>query len=190
MAGRNCIINQQNSVIKPLRLNECAGYSFPAAAKSAAGRRNPSLILATQHAPRVFFCVFAFVHPFYGQWFSGHCTVCVMVVRAGQPSGWPVSKVAGIPTPVRATTSERRNSGGSFIKLTLENAFMATVVNSAHPEFTFLFLAVRRADCGAQPLAVRVNAGTEYAARAQLISDYVLCFAGRLPVCQRREVRA
>ncbi|WP_317474708.1 host cell division inhibitor Icd-like protein, partial [Cronobacter sakazakii] len=52
------------------------------------------------------------------------------------------------------------------------------------------FLAVRRADCGAQPLAVRVNAGTEHAARAQLISDYVLYFAGRLPVCQRREVRA
>ncbi|WP_317473114.1 host cell division inhibitor Icd-like protein, partial [Cronobacter sakazakii] len=71
-----------------------------------------------------------------------------------------------------------------------EVAAMATVSALSHPEFTFLFLAVRRADCGAQPLAVRVNAGTEHAARAQLISDYVLYFAGRLPVCQRREVRA
>ncbi|ELY2647876.1 TPA: ash family protein [Klebsiella aerogenes] len=189
MAGRNCIINQQSSVIKPLRLNECTGYSFPAAAKSAAGRRNPSLILATQHAPRVFFCVFASVHPFFGQWFFSHCAVCVMVVRAGQPSGWPVSKVAGIPTPVRATTLERRNSGGSYIKLTLENACMATVFNTAHPEFTFLFLAVRRADCSAQPCAVRVNAYNERAARAQLTADYVLCFAGRLPVSLRGEVQ-
>ncbi|QSO86324.1 ash family protein [Serratia marcescens subsp. marcescens ATCC 13880] len=30
-------------------------YSPPAAAKSAAGRENPCLTMATQHAPRVFF---------------------------------------------------------------------------------------------------------------------------------------
>ncbi|ECZ5471450.1 ash family protein [Salmonella enterica subsp. houtenae serovar 44:z36,[z38]:-] len=30
-------------------------YSFPAAAKSAAGRRNPSYLLATPDAPCVFF---------------------------------------------------------------------------------------------------------------------------------------
>ncbi|WP_420847730.1 ash family protein [Nissabacter archeti] len=37
-----------------------------------------------------------------------------MVAQAGQPSGWPVSLKAGIPTPVWATTQERRNSGGGF----------------------------------------------------------------------------
>ncbi|PVF76790.1 putative phage immunity repressor protein [Klebsiella aerogenes] len=66
---------------------------------------------------------------------------------------------------------------------------MATVFNTAHPEFTFLFLAVRRADCSAQPCAVRVNAYNERAARAQLTADYVLCFAGRLPVSLRGEVQ-
>ncbi|MCV9284513.1 ash family protein, partial [Escherichia coli] len=33
------------------------GYSFSAAAKSAAGRENPSNSQATYDAPRVFFCV-------------------------------------------------------------------------------------------------------------------------------------
>ncbi|MBH2757576.1 ash family protein [Serratia ureilytica] len=40
-------------------------YSPPAVAKSAAGRGNPSLILATnEHAPRVFFYVAALVRSF------------------------------------------------------------------------------------------------------------------------------
>lgn len=190
MAGRNCIINQQNSVIKPLRLNECAGYSFPAAAKSAAGRGNPSNLEATRDALCVFFCVIAFAHLLLALRFLCRCGYRVMVAQAGLTSVRPVSVRAGISTPVWATTSERGNSGGSVTRYLTEVATMATVLASSHPEFTFLFLAVRRADCGAQPLAVRVNAGTERAARAQLISDYVLYFAGRLPVCQRREVRA
>ncbi|EIZ2213889.1 Ash-like/host cell division inhibitor Icd-like protein [Cronobacter sakazakii] len=190
MAGRNCIINQQNSVIKPLRLNECAGYSFPAAAKSAAGRGNLNNLTATPDAPCVFFCVIAFAHLLLALRFLCRCGYRVMVAQAGLTSVRPVSVRAGISTPVWATTSERGNSGGSVTRYLTEVATMATVLASSHPEFTFLFLAVRRADCGAQPLAVRVNAGTERAARAQLISDYVLCFAGRLPVCQRREVRA
>jgi len=157
-------------------------YSFRAVAKSTAGRRNPSLILATQHAPCVFFCVFASVHPLSGQWFLSRCAVCVMVARAGQLSGWPVSKVAGIPTPVRAATQERRNSGGSFIKLTLEIACMATVLIAAHPEFTFIFAAVRRTDATARLCMLRTLAGDERSARASLVRDYVLSFAGRLPV--------
>lgn len=167
---------------KRLFFGERPLYSFCAAAKSAAGRRNPSLILATQHAPRVFFCVFASVHPLSGQRFLSHCAVCVMVARAGQPSGWPVSKVAGIPTPVRATTHERRNSGGSFIKLTLEIACMAMVLTAAHPEFTFIFAAIRRTDAAARPCMLRTVAGDERSARASLARDYVLSFAGRLPV--------
>ncbi len=50
----------------------------------------------TRHAS---FCVYASVHPLSGQRFFRRCAVCVMVARAGQPSGWPVSIEAGIPTP-------------------------------------------------------------------------------------------
>ncbi|WP_049257375.1 ash family protein, partial [Klebsiella pneumoniae] len=86
-------------------------YSFLAVAKSAAGRRNPSYLLATPDAPCVFFYVVAQAHPFLGLWCLFHSPCQIMVVRAGQPSGWPVSNKAGIPTPVRVTTHERRNSG-------------------------------------------------------------------------------
>lgn len=189
MAGRNCIINQQSSVIKPLRLNEGTGYSFPAAAKSAAGRGNLNNLTATPDAPCVFFCVIAFAHLLLALRFLCRCGYRVMVAQAGLTSVRPVSVRAGISTPVWATTSERGNSGGSVTRYLTEVAAMATVLASSHPEFTFLFLAVRRADRSAQPCAVRVNAYNERAARAQLTADYVLCFAGRLPVSLRGEVR-
>lgn len=157
-------------------------YSQRAAAKSAAGRRNPSYSMATQHAPRVFFCVCASVHPFYGRRFFYCCIVCVMVARAGQPSGWPVSIEAGIPTPVRAATHECRNSGGGVNRYSMEIVLMTTVLTAAHPEFTFIFAAVRRTDAAARPCMLRTVAGDERTARARLVSDYVLSFAGRLPV--------
>ncbi|MDI9278265.1 host cell division inhibitor Icd-like protein [Pantoea sp. EABMAA-21] len=157
-------------------------YSFRAAAKSAVGRRNPCKTKATQHAPCVFFCVIASVHPLSGQRFLSRCAVCVMVARAGQPSGWPVSFVTGIPTPVRATTHERRNSGGSSFQLTKELFIMAVILSTSHPEFTFIFAAVRRTDAAARPCMLRTVAGDERSARASLARDYVLSFAGRLPV--------
>jgi len=159
-------------------------YCFPAAAKSAAGRRNPSKTKATRHAPCVFFYVVASVRPFIGQRFLCRCAVRKMVARAGQPSGWPVSFVAGIPTPVRAATHECRNSGGSFYKLTKESAIMAATLISACMQFTFLFSAVRRADTAARPCILRTIAETESAARRLLACDYVLSFAGRLPLCE------
>ncbi|MGM7575377.1 ash family protein, partial [Klebsiella pneumoniae] len=87
-------------------------YSFLAVAKSAAGRENPSYSVATPDAPCVFFCVYAYVHLLFTHRFLSRCCICVMVAQAGQPSGWPVFCGAGIPTPVRVTTHERRNSGG------------------------------------------------------------------------------
>jgi len=107
-----------------------------------------------------------------------------MVARAGQPSGWPVSFVAGIPTPVRAATHECRNSGGSFYKLTKESAIMAATLISARMQFTFLFAAVRRVDTAVRPCMLRTTAETETAARRLLARDYVLSFAGRLPLCE------
>jgi len=110
-----------------------------------------------------------------------------MVARAGQPSGWPVSFVAGIPTPVRVTTLERRNSGGSCNKLTKEFAPMATVLISTYPQFVFVFAAVRRCQRNSRIQMLRATATNERDARQLLARDYVLSFACRLPVAEVRQ---
>ncbi|MGZ0530180.1 ash family protein, partial [Citrobacter freundii] len=103
---------QQTAPFSGLLLFAVSRYSFPAVAKSAAGRRNPCLTMATPDAPCVFFCVCALMHPFNTQWPFRHCGYRVMVAQAGQPSGWPVSLKAGTANPVRATTHEICSSGG------------------------------------------------------------------------------
>ncbi|WP_105630002.1 host cell division inhibitor Icd-like protein [Cronobacter malonaticus] len=159
-------------------------YSFSAVAKSAAGRRNPCNSMATPDAPCVFFYVVAQAHPFSGLWCL-HLSPCqIMVVRAGQPSGWPVSIEAGIPTPVRATTHERRNSGGGDNRYSMEAAIMATTLTLSHPQFVFVFAAVRRADRTPRICMLRTVAGDERSARRSLVRDYVLAFAARLPVAE------
>jgi hypothetical protein len=132
----------------------------------------------------VFFYVVALARSFFAQWFLCYCGYQTMVAQAGQPSGWPVSKVAGIPTPVWATTIECRNSGGSDNSLTLEAAIMATTLTLSHPQFVFLFAAVRRNTTTLQPCMLRTVATCEHAARRVLVRDYVLSFAGRLPVAE------
>jgi len=107
---------------KSLFSGERSLYSFRAAAKSAAGRRNPSYLLATQHAPCVFFYVVALVRHFLAQRFLCRCAVKIMVAQAGQPSGWPVSIEAGYANPVRAATSEIGVSGGSVTRYRMEAA--------------------------------------------------------------------
>ena len=161
-------------------------YSFAAVAKSAAGRENPSYFKATPDAPCVFFCVYAYVHLLFTHRFLSRCCICVMVAQAGQPSGWPVSNKAGIPTPVRVTTHERRNSGGGNYRYLLEVAPMATTLTPSHPQFVFVFAAVRRADRQPRICMLRAVAGDEHAARLSLVRDYVLSFAGRLPVAEER----
>ncbi len=167
-----------------LRAGGLPWYSVSAVAKPAAGRRNPSYSMATPDAPCVFFCVFASVHPLFGQRFCIRCAVLVMVARAGQPSGWPVSIEAGIPTPVRVTTSERRNSGGGDNRYSMETALMATVLNSPHSEFVFVFAAVRRCERHARVQMLRATAATGRAARQMPARDCVLVFAARLPVTE------
>ncbi|EPC4021865.1 host cell division inhibitor Icd-like protein [Enterobacter kobei] len=175
---------QQTVPFSVLLLLCVSWYSFPAVAKSAAGRRNPCLTMATPDAPCVFFCVCALMHPFNTQWSFRHCGYHVMVAQAGQPSGWPVLIVTGIPTPVWATTNERRNSGGGCNQLTMEVALMATILTPSHPQFVFVFAAVRRADRKPSICMLRTVAGDEHAARLSLVRDYVLSFAGRLPVAE------
>ena len=115
---------------------------------------------------------------FSGWWFLNRSLCQIMVVRAGQPSGWPVSLKAGIPTPVRATTHERRNSSGSCNCYFKEAAIMATTLTPSHPEFVFVFAAVRRADRHPRICMLRTVAGDERSARRSLVRD-----ARALPCC-------
>ncbi|MDW2596768.1 host cell division inhibitor Icd-like protein [Citrobacter braakii] len=178
-------MNQSRFQITPfsgLHMLCVSWYSFLAVAKSAAGRRNPCYFKATPDAPCVFFYVVAQAHLIFEWWFLSLRFTQIMVVRAGQPSGWPVSLKAGIPTPVRATTHECRNSGGSFSDYFKEIAAMATILTPSHPKFVFVFAAVRRADRKPRICMLRTVAGDEQSARLSLVRDYVLSFAARLPV--------
>ncbi|HBY3957944.1 TPA: host cell division inhibitor Icd-like protein [Klebsiella quasipneumoniae] len=159
-------------------------YSFLAVAKSTAGICSPCNSMATPDAPCVFFYVVAQTHPFFGLWclHRGFCQI--MVVRAGQPSGWPVSIEAGTANPVRATTHEICSSGGGDNRYSMEVALMATTLTPSHPQFVFVFAAVRRADRQPRICMLRTVAGDEHAARLSLVRDYVLSFAGRLPVAE------
>ncbi|MCZ3383851.1 host cell division inhibitor Icd-like protein [Kosakonia sp. SOY2] len=161
-------------------------YSFPAVAKSAAGRGNPSNLTATPDAPCVFFCVYASVHLLFTHRFFNRCCIYVMVAQAGQPSGWPVSVRAGISTPVWATTSERGNSGGSVNRYLTEAAIMATTLTLSHPQFIFVFAAVRRSGLKPRVCMLRTIAADERTARRSLVRDYVLSLAARLPVAEVR----
>ncbi|MDU7201252.1 host cell division inhibitor Icd-like protein [Phytobacter diazotrophicus] len=174
---------QQKAPFSGLRPLWVSWYSFPAVAKSAAGRENPCLTMATPDAPCVFFCVYAFVHPFFGQRFFVCCAVKIMVAQAGQSSGWPVSIVAGF-SPPSGLPPLRENFGGSCNQLTMEAAAMATTLTPSHPQFVFVFAAVRRADRKPRICMLRTVAGDEQAARLALVRDYVLSFAGRLPVAE------
>lgn len=160
------------------------GYSFPAVAKSAAGRRNPCNSQATPDAPCVFFYVVAQVHPFFGLWCLHRSTGQIMVARAGQSSGWPVFCEAGIPTPVRVTTHECRNSGGGINRYSQEVALMATTLTLSHSQFVFVFAAIRRTDRKLRICMLRTVAGDENTARRSLVRDYVLSLAARLPVAE------
>ncbi|HHQ6603420.1 TPA: host cell division inhibitor Icd-like protein [Serratia fonticola] len=160
------------------------GYSFPAVAKSAAGIGVPCNLLATPDAPCVFFYVVAQAHPFFGLWCIHHSPVQIMVARAGQPSGWPVSNKAGYANPVRATTSEIGVSGGGDNRYLLEVALMATTLTLSHSQFVFVFAAIRRTDRKPRICMLRTVAGDENTARRSLVRDYVLSLAARLPVAE------
>ena len=177
---------QSHLLFSGLRPDIFSRYSFPAAAKSAAGRRNPSYLLATPDAPCVFFYVVAQAHPFFGLRCLYLSPFQIMVVRAGQPSGWLVSFSTSSLNPVSVTTPiEIETSGGdSFDKLKEIIVMMAI---PAQTQFKFLFLAVKRTDSTAIPHRIEATAPNEHSARMLLVRDYILSFAGRLPV---REVAA
>lgn len=172
----------QKAPFSGLRPGVIPRYSFPAVAKSAAGRGNPCLTMATSDAPCVFFYVCALMHPLSAQRFKNLCAVLIMVAQAGPTSVGPVPIVTGISTPVWATTHKCGNFGGGCNQLTMEVAFMATTLTPSHPQFVFVFAAVRRADRQSRICMLRTVAGDEHSARRSLVREYVLSFAGRLPV--------
>ncbi|MHB7173186.1 host cell division inhibitor Icd-like protein [Klebsiella pneumoniae] len=166
------------------------------AAKSATGRRNPCMLSATTDAPCVFFyvainaterhimawCVHS-GHSIAGHEQVSHHSTMSMVAQAGQLSGWPVSDNAGIPTPVWAIAiSERRNSGDSVLSAVIGGCLMATTPISLHPQFIWIFLAVRRSDVLAKPQRKEVTAPDLTSARRVIARDFVASFAGRLPI--------
>ncbi len=63
---------------------------------------------------------------------------------------------------------------------------MATTLTPSHPQFVFVFAAVLCADRKHRICMIRNVAGGEHAARLSLSRDYVLSFAGRLPVAEVR----
>jgi hypothetical protein len=57
---------------------------------------------------------------------------------------------------------------------------MATIPTPTH--FKFVFLSIKRADLDAIPCRTEAIAPDEHCARSGLSRDFVLFFAGRLPV--------
>ncbi|EML1555216.1 TPA: host cell division inhibitor Icd-like protein [Enterobacter hormaechei] len=114
---------------------------------------------------------------------SLHYAALSMVAQAGQLSGWPVLVLAGTANLVWAIAIMKICSfGDSIICYRTEAANMATTPIHSHPQFVWLFLAVRRSDLSAKPHRAEVTAPDFMSARRTIARDFVASFAGRLPV--------
>ncbi|OLV95871.1 hypothetical protein P296_01730 [Salmonella enterica subsp. arizonae serovar 18:z4,z23:- str. CVM N26624] len=61
---------------------------------------------------------------------------------------------------------------------------MATPLTPSHPEFIFVFAAIRRTERKPLICMLRTVAGDEHTARRSLVRDYVLSLAARLPLAE------
>lgn len=61
---------------------------------------------------------------------------------------------------------------------------MATIPTPSHPEFVFVFAAIRRVDRKPRICMLRTVAGDERTARRSLVRDYILSLAARLPAAE------
>ncbi|MGN5221493.1 Rha family transcriptional regulator [Aeromonas veronii] len=133
--GRGPALRAFTLVVCELTLLANESYSVGAAAKSAAGICTPSSHLELTHALAWFFV--SNRPPFFGVLFAYPAIgiLSVMVARAGQPSGWPVSSgCAGSANPVRATTMRFAPLVGSDNLSHPEAAIMATIPTPVTPE--------------------------------------------------------
>lgn len=154
-----------------------SAYSNNAPAKSGAGRGNPENIKATTDAYSVFFIVVMSVSPYSAEQIRAES----MVALTGQLSGWPVSFVSGISTPVSVTTNhERGNSGGDSLKHTKEIIIMMTAPTQPQTKFIWLIAAVRRDMPIISAKIHHIAAATEREARRTLAREHVCFFAGRI----------
>ncbi|EJD6329647.1 host cell division inhibitor Icd-like protein [Proteus mirabilis] len=167
----------RNSDDYHLRLLLNVGYSEQALAKSSVRICTLNILKVTHDAPSVFFCVYAYAHPRFAVLYRPNSTVML----AGQPKGWLVSFSTSSANPVSVTTPiEICTSGGdSLDKLKEIIVMMATPTQT---QFKFLFLSIKRSDTTAQPCRITITAPNEHDARLMLVRDYILAFAGRVPV--------
>ncbi|OBY34966.1 hypothetical protein PR729_19100 [Providencia rettgeri] len=104
-----------------------------------------------------------------------------MVALLGQPKGWLVSLYASSSNPLNVTTPlEIGTSGGDSLTKCKEIIVMMAIPTQT--QFKFLFLCVKRSDITAKPCRLSAIAPTEQSARSLLVRDFILLFAGRLPV--------
>lgn len=164
-----------------LFLSSDVRYSDRAPAKSGVRIGVLNNTLATHDAPSVFFCVRAHAHLLNAVSYRAYS----MVAAAEQPQGWLVSFVSSNANSVVVTTPEIGVSGGDSLDYTKEIIVMMAI--PAQTQFKFLFLAVKRTDSTDIPHRIEATAPNEHSARMLLVRDYILSFAGRLPV---REVAA
>ena len=158
------------------------GTMLPATAKSVAGRGNPDETIAPTHALAWFFVGARSPFTWVLLAYQVIGIYSVMVARAGQPSGWPVSIVAGISTPARATAMSVETLVGSEYLSTIEAAIMATIPTPViSKRFTFLIAssACRLADMR-RIRTISTVADTEAQARAAL-AGLPLVFLSRTP---------
>lgn len=167
----------QKCAIHHLRLWVIVGYSKNALAKSSVRICTLNQLLATHDAPCVFFCVNAYAHLLNAVLYRAYS----MVALVRQLSGWLDSSnsssanLANVITPIEICTS----GDDSLVKL-LEIIFM--MATPTQTQFKFLFLAVKRTDKTDTPHRIEATAPNEHDARLMLVRDYILSFAGRLPV--------
>ncbi len=162
--------------IHHLRLWGIVGYSKNALAKSSVRIGVLNLLTATHDAPSVFFCVHAYAHLLNAVLYRSES----MVAAAEQPKGWLESVNSSNANSTVVTPPEIGvSSGDSLTKLTEIIVMMATPTQT---QFKFLFLSIKRSDTTAKPCRIAVTALNEHDARLMLVRDYILSFAGRLPV--------
>jgi len=69
--------------------------------------------------------------------------------------------------------------------LTLKQTCASGLVNKADADTStsvFLFASVKRSDSKAKPVMIRIVACSEYEARRELVQQYVVSLAARIPV--------
>ncbi|MGK5721955.1 host cell division inhibitor Icd-like protein, partial [Proteus mirabilis] len=153
------------------------GYSKNALAKSSVRICSLSLQTATHDAPCVFFCVYAYAYLLNAVLYRSYS----MVALVRQLNGWLVSVCTSTANLVNVTTPIEICSSSGDSELT-QAEIIVMMATPTQTQFKFLFLAVKRTDKTDTPHRIEATASNEHDARLMLVRDYILSFAGRLPV--------